>query len=76
MAAVKVGGSVTFVDAYAVEHVALVTAVWGIPDSLPAINVVHVSEDESRTDQYGRQTVHNTSVVHESKQSAHGMFWK
>lgn len=76
MAAVKVGGSVTFVDAYAVPHEALVTAVWGSPESLPAINVVYVSEDESRTDQYGRQTVHNTSVVHESKQSAHGMFWK
>lgn len=75
-AKLTVGGKVVFVDPVAVAHDALITAIWGDPNATPAINIVYVSDDEKRTDQYGRQTVHYTSVVHESMQSAHGNFWR
>lgn len=52
-----------------------VAAYAGKPASPPSINVVFVSDDESQRDPYGRQIVRNTSVVHQSNQSAHGMYW-
>ena len=75
---IAVGDCVVFTDPVAQDHQALVTAVWGSKDSPnePAINIVFVSDDENRTDQYGRQVLHNTSVVHRSMQAAHGMFWR
>jgi hypothetical protein len=73
---VKLGGSVEFSDPVGTKHDAIVTAVWGNPESNPSVNLVYVSDDESETDQYGRQIKRNTSVVHESNQSAHGMFWR
>ena len=42
---------------------------------IPSLNVVFVSSDASKQDQYGRQTEHETSVVHQSLQAAHGMYW-
>ena len=39
-------------------------------------NLVFVNPDEGMTDSYGRQTAHDSSVVHESNQTAHGNFWK
>ncbi len=54
----NVRDSVIFADSMRVEHQALVTAVF-TPD---CINVVYVTGDETRTDQYGRQTVRETSV--------------
>lgn len=71
---IAIGDSVVFTDPVAQEHQALVTAVWG--DNNPAINIVFVSDDANRTDQYGRQLEHHTSVVHRTMQSAHGMFWR
>lgn len=71
---VAVGDSVIFTDSYAVEHNALVTAVWG--EGNPAINLVYVSGDDNRKDQFGRQTERHTSVCHKSVQQAHGMFWR
>ena len=73
---IQIGDSVRFTDALGKERSALLTAIWGDRASTPAVNIVYVSDDESRTDQYGRQTVHYTSVVHKSMQSAHGMFWQ
>lgn len=75
---VKIGDAVWFVDGRRQERPALVTAVWG-PTSdgrPPSINVVVVSLDEDRRDQYGRQVERETSLVHEANQPAHGMFWR
>lgn len=75
-----IGTQVEFVDPTGNSHDALVTAVWGItvnPNTTkPSVNLVYVSNDETKTDQYGRQIERNTSVVHESNQYAHGMFWR
>lgn len=78
---IEVGESVAFVDPTGRTHEALVTTVFaaghpGTDDNYPAINLVYVSDDPSETDQYGRQIKRYTSVVHETKQAAHGMFWR
>jgi len=41
----------------------------------PGCNLVCVSGDVAKTDPYGRQIERATSVVHRSKQAAHGNFW-
>ena len=41
----------------------------------PGCNLVYVSSDAERTDNCGRQMERATSVVHKSKQPAHGMYW-
>lgn len=41
----------------------------------PGCNLVFVSADVERNDSCGRQTEIATSVVHESRQTAHGNFW-
>lgn len=61
-----------FVDETRNEHHAIVTAVHA-PTS---INLVYVTGDPAKTDQYGRQIERRTSVVHEDLQGATGMFWK
>lgn len=78
---VVIGQCVDFVDEYGKSHEALVTTVFssghiGDDGPLPSVNVVYVSDDENTTDQYGRQIARKTSVVHESNQYAHGMFWR
>lgn len=78
---VKIGDTVEYVDPYAKSHTALVTTVFssghpGDDGPKPSVNLVYVSDDESQTDQYGRQIARNTSVVHETNQAAHGMFWR
>lgn len=78
---VKIGDTVTFIDAYGGEHQALVTVVFssghsGDDGPNPSVNLVYVSTDESKNDQYGRQIERSTSVVHESNQYAHGNKWK
>jgi len=81
----EVGSPVVYVDPRGVAHDALVTVWWTgnrpIPEYVsatgePGCNLVFVSDDETRTDQYGRQIDRNTSVVHQSKQPAHGCFWR
>lgn len=81
---ILIGQCVDFVDPYGKAHEGLVTAIHGDRKQLengewtpvPSINVVFVSDDHAKTDQYGRQLERYTSVVHESNQSAHGMFWR
>jgi len=73
---VELGGFVTYVDSSGQEQFALVTAIHGSPENNPSINVIFVSDDETKTDAYGRQIERETSVVHESDQGAHGNFWK
>jgi len=74
----KVGDPVTYVDSLAKERPALVTAVWGNFDNgnVPAINIVIINLDENQSDSYGRKIERWTSVVHQSRQPAHGNYWK
>lgn len=73
-----VGSVVICVDPVGKEHFALVTSVFtGAQPNAPSLNLVYVSDDESATDQYGRQLATRvTSTVHESNQYAHGNYWK
>ncbi|HSX22688.1 MAG TPA: hypothetical protein VLE97_07960 [Gaiellaceae bacterium] len=73
---VKTGDAVTFVDAVGREVRALVTTTFRSQGDAPGVNVVFVDPDEAKTDPYGRQIARQTSVVHESAQPAHGMFWR
>jgi hypothetical protein len=54
----EIGQSVIYTDPQRRDHKALVTTVWG-PD---CVNVVYVSFDEAKQDQYGRQIERETSV--------------
>jgi hypothetical protein len=72
----KIGDAVTYVDPKGIEHAALVTANWGGDAPDPSLNLVYVSDDETQTDNYGRQIGRNTSVVAEARQHAHGNYWK
>jgi hypothetical protein len=81
MSMIGIGDTVEFVDPYAKPHKALVTTVFqsghpGDDGPKPSVNLVYVSDDDSQTDQYGRQIARKTSVVHESHQAAHGLFWR
>lgn len=68
----KVGDVVVWHDPTGKPHNALVQAVW----TPTCINVVVVSSDESKTDQYGRQIEHQTSSTHKSSQLVHGFYWR
>lgn len=68
----KVGEAIKWHDPQGIEHDALVTAVW----SPTCINVVVVSKDESKGDQYGRQIERHTSQTHASSNRVHGYYWR
>lgn len=89
---VEIGQAVIFSDEHGVEHDALVTQNWGNPgfdadrpfqhDSdpaktnwPPAINIVYIAKDE-RKDQYGKQTVHESSVAFKATTTAPGRYWR
>jgi len=72
---VNVGDHIIFTDTHRRQHSALVTEVWDSGaeqrmDSLPALNLLYVVEDETRKDQYGRQIERESSVVHREMNSA------
>ncbi len=85
----EVGQHVTFIDSKSRRRDALVTAWWQAwiqPDldkdpildpnaGEPSCNLVVVSVDKMKEDTYGRQTEHESSVVHMSNQAAHGNYW-
>jgi hypothetical protein len=80
----KIGQHVVFVDPYGQRRDALVTIWWSGGQLIPAYvsqsgepgcNLIVVSADEKKDDNYGRQTEHFSSVVHQSKQVAHGNYW-
>lgn len=79
---VKIGDAVVFGDTHGVERPALVTNVFGSWKNAvnevqkPSINLVVVSLDATKSDQYGRQIEHGTSVPHKQNQSAPGNFWR
>jgi len=70
-----VGEIVTYFDEYGRPHPALVTRIWGDTLGECSINLVYVVDDPKQLDQYGRQTVHATSVVQKTAQSAHGRYY-
>jgi len=72
---VNVGDHIIFTDTHRRQHSALVTEVWdsGVEqrrDSLPAVNLLYVVDDETRMDQYGRQIERESSVVPVESNSA------
>lgn len=58
------GTLVTLTDEYRRQHPALITRVWNVDlEGEPNyVNVVYVSKDSSKTDQYGNQIERSTSV--------------
>lgn len=77
-AKLEVGQQVTFVDPVGKPRPAIVTAVWEdmCGAGVDGCNVVFISDDESKTDPYGRQIERETSVSHESAMNVHGRFWR
>lgn len=76
---VKIGDTVVYADAEGVEHHALVNAVWPGEygsDQPPGVNLVYISSDPKKTDNYGVQIERRTSVVYKSSQPAHGNYWR
>lgn len=77
LSALEVGHQVVYVDPTGAQIPALVTAIWGDPKgpAVPCINLVYVSTDPQRTDNFGRQMERQTSLVHRSAQPAHGNYY-
>lgn len=69
---VEVGQPVIWHDAEGQAHNALVTTVW----SKDCVNLVFVSNDESKKDGYGRQMERATSCQHVSITTVHGYYWR
>jgi hypothetical protein len=75
----QVGDAIVYHDENGGAHNALVTAYWGDPardDYMGCLNLVFVSTDDSRHDQYGRQIERFTSISHKSTQHTHGFYWR
>ncbi|MGH2362929.1 MAG: hypothetical protein ACRDGM_20570 [bacterium] len=68
----ELGQAVKWHDPKGVEHDAIVTAVW----NPTLINLVVVSKDENKRDEYGRQIERHTSQQHASKNRVHGFYWR
>ena len=84
---IEVGQHVIYTDAERNKHDALVTTVWGKPEWNPEhpqsypenwppmVNLVYVLKNPDRTDQYGNQTYHATSVPNSIANAAGGIMW-
>lgn len=69
----SVGEAVIYCDPRGKDHNALVQCVWGPV----CVNVLYLSDDETRKDNYGRQSLHETSVSHVSNPgTVHGRYWR
>lgn len=68
----RVGNRVIWHESTGTAHEALITAVWGPT----CINVVFVSGDENKQDNYGRQIERATSCNHKSIMRLHGFYWR
>lgn len=81
MKRLAIGDGVVFCDRKGVEHKALCIQNWSYhaeydDGNPPSINLVYVQKDERMKDDYGRQTVKETSVTHQSMQQAPGLSWR
>lgn len=78
----EVGASVVYGDSFGREHNALVTQWFAATPELmaeygsPGCNVLFLSSDEKKVDGYGRQSEHQSSVIHRTKQPAGGNYWR
>lgn len=72
----KIGSAVIWIDSMRQPHNALVTAIHGDAENKPAINLLIVSDDANKRDEYGRQIERQTSVVHIGNNSAGAFCWK
>lgn len=75
----EIGGRCIYTDTKGVDHEALVTNGFGAQGRIgksSAINIVYVSDDQTRLDSYGRQLERESSVQHQHLQVAHGRFWR
>lgn len=76
----KVRDHVIFVDSLGRPHDALITGM-GDPkwhaemNREPWVNLIIISDDENRSDSYGRQTERFTSVSYKAGTQAHGQYW-
>lgn len=64
--------AVIFCDTKGQDHYALVTTVWGPT----CVNLLYVSDDPTKKDQYGRQIERPSSVPHGSSAGAHGYYFR
>lgn len=78
------GQAVVYVDHFGVRHDALITKWWNGESTIesylsqygdPGCNLVYVVKDESKIDSCGRQIHRETSVIHKTKQAAHGNYY-
>lgn len=73
---VTIGQCVNFHDERGRRHDALITAIHGDADRCPCINLLIVSSDNTKHDDYGRQIERPSSVVHQRDNTAHGYYWR
>lgn len=81
----KIGDAVIVVDSFGKQHSGILTNIFGqgtpeehkaVYGSWPCANVVFVSDDERKTDQYGRQLERFTSFPHKSTMpGVNGMYF-
>lgn len=69
-----IGKSVLFNDELRKQHYALINQCWSLGDDNQPIyiNLVYVSSDSAKTDQYGRQIERSTSVYRKDQNNAAG----
>lgn len=65
-----IGEFVKVVDEFGGPHDGLVTNAWA-----RTTNVVYVTGDKTKTDQYGQQIERQTSCMHKLDTSAPGRYW-
>ena len=76
METVKIGEAIKVVDEVGVQHDALCTTNWGNDTTEKnTINVVFVSKDPAKRDQYGQQKEHLSSCQHRDVTTAPGRYW-
>lgn len=75
---------VVYVDPRGEHHAALVSRWWIAPTEVatyrsetgePGCNLLYITSDSTKNDQYGSQLERSTSVVHKSHQSAPANYW-
>ena len=71
----QIGDVIIYIDPVKKEHNALVTAIHGDAEAKSSINLILISDDENKGDEYGRQLERQTSIVHRDNQSAGANCW-
>ena len=72
----RIGEHVIYCDEHGQDCDALVTEWWGGTDPYGCLNLLHVSQDGNRRDQYGRQIERPSSVSHAQVMRVHGRYWR